>query len=161
MANSNIALDQLRGFLDQFFQLDVQDLDFGMCKILHYKRKEIAKFIDQLLVNKVKEQLQTLSDDEVKQVKTQLEEMEKSGALKKRLEAVQRNDETYEKDYKGDINGKKYHFIIGHDNTNRQIDLIWRSAKDAYTYHPLYINDQAHREGYRPIEEVFKNKMLA
>ncbi len=24
----------------------------------------------------------------------------------------------------------------------------------------LYINDQAHIDGYQPIEEVFKNKML-
>ncbi len=30
----------------------------------------------------------------------------------------------------------------------------------AFTYDLLYINDQAHIEGYQPIEEVFKNKML-
>jgi adenine-specific DNA-methyltransferase len=29
-----------------------------------------------------------------------------------------------------------------------------------YTYDLLYINEQAHIEGYQPIEEVFKNKML-
>jgi|GEM_PF-3106735 len=30
-----------------------------------------------------------------------------------------------------------------------------------YTYDLLYINEQAHIEGYQPIEEVFKNKILA
>jgi len=59
MANNNTPLEQLKGFLNQLFQFDSQDLDFGVYKILHYKRKEIATFIDQLLVDKVKEQLQT------------------------------------------------------------------------------------------------------
>jgi adenine-specific DNA-methyltransferase len=78
-----------------------------------------------------------------------------------------------------EINGKKYQFIIGHNNANKQIAVVWRSVKDwkiddykadattlkeelkAFTYDLLYINDQAHIEGYQPIEEVFRNKMLS
>jgi len=73
---------------------------------------------------------------------------------------------------------KKYQFIYGHNNANKNILVIWRSVKDwsvedfkadaatlktelkAFEYDLLYINDQAHIEGYQPIEEVFKNKML-
>ena len=69
MANNNTSLDQLKGFLNKLFQFDSQDLDFGVYKILHYKKKEIANFIDQLLVDKVKEQLQTLSADETRNIK--------------------------------------------------------------------------------------------
>ena len=61
-----------------------------------------------------------------------------------------------------EINGKKYQFIIGHNNNNKKIAVVWRSVKDwtlddfqtdsavlkeeltAFTYDLLYINDQAH-----------------
>ncbi|RIV31552.1 site-specific DNA-methyltransferase [Flagellimonas lutimaris] len=107
MPENNTSLDQLKSFLNQLFQFDSQDLDFGVYKILHYKKKEIATFIDQLLVTKVKAALQTLSADEAKQVQDQITEMEKSTSLKKWLEAVEKKDETrlaiYEEDYKEEI----------------------------------------------------------
>jgi len=46
MANNISALEQLKSFLNELFQFDSQDLDFGVYKILHYKRKEIKDFID-------------------------------------------------------------------------------------------------------------------
>jgi adenine-specific DNA-methyltransferase len=107
MAKDNTSLEQLKSFLNQLFQFDSQDLDFGVYKILHYKKKEIATFIDQLLVDKVQAELQTLSADEAKQVQDQIAEMEKSTSLKKWLEAVEKKDETrlaiYEEDYKDEI----------------------------------------------------------
>jgi len=107
MANNNSALEQLKSFLNELFQFDSQDLDFGVYRILHYKRKEIKDFIDNLLVDKVKEQLQTLSDEEAKKVKEQLSDIEKSIAVKKWLEAIEKNDKTrlsiYEEDYKDEI----------------------------------------------------------
>lgn len=77
-----------------------------------------------------------------------------------------------------EINGNTYQFVYGHNNANKNILAVWRSVKDwkiedykadsealkaelkNYTYDLLYINEQAHIEGYQPIEEVFKNKML-
>jgi len=77
-----------------------------------------------------------------------------------------------------ELNGKKYQFIYGHNNANKNILVVWHSVKDwsvddfkadaatlktelkAFESDLLYINDQAHIEGYQPIEEVFKNKML-
>lgn len=87
MTNNKTPLDQLKGFLNQLFQFDSQDLDFGVYKILHYKRKEIANFIDQLLVDKVKEQLQTLSADEAKHIKEQVANLEKDDIIKGWLES--------------------------------------------------------------------------
>ena len=107
MANNNSALEQLKNFLNELFQFDSQDLDFGVYKILHYKRKEIKNFIDNLLVDKVKEQLQTLSQDEANKINEQLADLENSPAIKKWLEAKNKNDETrlsiYEEDYKVEI----------------------------------------------------------
>lgn len=104
MANNNTPLDQLKGFLNQLFQFDSQDLDFGVYKILHYKRKEIANFIDQLLVDKVKKQLQTLSADESKQLKEQIADLEKDDIIKGWLEAEADEKKTLEKFGKDKIN---------------------------------------------------------
>jgi adenine-specific DNA-methyltransferase len=90
MIKENNSIAKLRSFLNVLFQFDSQDLDFGVYKILHYKKREIANFIDQLLVDKVKAELQTLSADETKQVQEQIAEMEKSTTLKKWLEAVEK-----------------------------------------------------------------------
>ena len=83
MTENNTSLNQLKAFLNQLFQFDTQDLDFGVYKILHYKKKEIANFIDKLLVDKVKEQLQTLTQEDAAQVKEKLAELETSTVIKK------------------------------------------------------------------------------
>lgn len=58
-----------------------------------------------------------------------------------------------------DINGKKYQFVIGNNNVNKQVAMVWRSVKEltAFAYDLLYINGQDQIEGYQPIEKVFKN----
>jgi adenine-specific DNA-methyltransferase len=76
-----------------------------------------------------------------------------------------------------EIDGRRYQFIHGKNNGNKQILIVWRNVRDwdlaafeadgkvlreeliKWTYDVLYINGQAHIEGYQPIEEVFKNKM--
>lgn len=107
MANNNTPLEQLKAFLNQLFQFDSQDLDFGVYKILHYKKKEIANFIDQLLVEKVKEQLQTLSTDESKQIKEQIADLEKDDIIKGWLEAEVDEKKTLEKFGRDKINQYK------------------------------------------------------
>lgn len=107
MANSNTSLEQLKAFLNQLFQFDSQDLDFGVYKILHYKKKEIGNFIDQLLVDKVKEQLQTLSQDDAKHIKEQIADLEKDDIIKGWLEAEAEEKKTLEKFGKDKINQYK------------------------------------------------------
>lgn len=76
-----------------------------------------------------------------------------------------------------EINGKRYQFVYGNDNSNKRILAAWRNIKNwnlkdyeidsrvlkdelaSFNYDLLYINGQAHFEGYIPIEEVFKNRM--
>lgn len=97
MANNNTSLEQLKAFLNQLFQFDSQDLDFGVYKILHYKKKEIANFIDHIVVDKVKEQLKTLSADETKHIKEQIADLEKDDIIKGWLEAEVEEKKTLEK----------------------------------------------------------------
>jgi len=82
MTNQVTALDQLKSFLNELFQFDSQDLDFGVYKILHYKRKEIRSFVDNLLVDKVKEQLQTLTSEEGKKAMQHLKDLEQDEFIK-------------------------------------------------------------------------------
>lgn len=104
MAKNNTPLGHLQIFLNQLFQYETQDLDFGVYKILHYKKKEIANFIDQLLVDKVRTELQTLSADEAKQVQDQILEFEKDDIIKGWIEADESEKKTLEKFGKDKIN---------------------------------------------------------
>ena len=96
MAGTITPLDQLKSFLNEIFQFDTQDLDFGIYKIMHYKRKEIRNFIDKLLVEKVTEQLKTISDDETKSIGLQLKELEKDDVIKGWLTAADSDKATLE-----------------------------------------------------------------
>lgn len=104
-------LDQLKEFLNKLFQFESQDLDFGVYKILHYKRKEIKKFIDELLVDKVKKELTILTEEEVKKAKKELKELKESPAIKKWLKAIQENNQEklkiYEEDFEKEIDDYK------------------------------------------------------
>ena len=99
MAGTITPLDQLKSFLNEIFQFETQDLDFGIYKIMHYKRKEIRNFIDKLLVEKVTEQLKTISDDETKSIGLQLKELEKDDVIKGWMAATDSDKATLEKLY--------------------------------------------------------------
>lgn len=99
MAGTLTPLDQLKSFLNEIFQFETQDLDFGIYKIMHHKRKEIRIFIDKLLVDKVKEQLKSITDDETKSIGQQLKELEKDDVIKGWLAATDSDKATLEKIY--------------------------------------------------------------
>jgi len=111
MAGTITPLDQLKSFLNEIFQFDTQDLDFGIYKIMHYKRKEIRNFIDKLLVEKVTEQLKTISDDETKSIGLQLKELEKDDVIKGWLAAADSDKATLEKLYPDKF--RLYHDLTG------------------------------------------------
>ena len=104
------SLDRLKSFLNQLFQFETQDLDFGVYKILHYKKDEIKQFIDELLVHKVREQLQTLSDDQTRTIQKQIAELEQDDIIKGWLAADKAEKKTLEKFGKDKI--KAYEKLI-------------------------------------------------
>ena len=48
-------LEKLRGLLQELFQLDQADLDFGIYRIMNQKRDEVVRFLDKDLLPQVKE----------------------------------------------------------------------------------------------------------
>ena len=115
MANDITPLDQLKGFLNQLFQFDSQDLDFGVYKILHYKRKEIKSFIENLLVDKVKEQFQTLSEDEAEKIREQIALLKNDSIIDGWLKADDAERITFEK--------------FGRDKINQYLELKAKSTE--------------------------------
>jgi adenine-specific DNA-methyltransferase len=107
MAENTSPLDQLKSFLNQLFQFDSQDLDFGVYKILHYKRKEIKDFLDNLLVDKVKQQLHVLTAEETAKVKEQLADIERDDIIKGWING----DETTRKILEGINKDKINHYL--------------------------------------------------
>lgn len=53
--NNMTSLQRFQNLLRVLFQFDASDLDFGIYRILNYKREQIDKFITTDLVNRVEE----------------------------------------------------------------------------------------------------------
>lgn len=94
MNNQLTPHEQLQSFLNKLFQFESQELDFGVYKILHYKRNEIKQFINELLVDKVKEQLQVLSQAQSQEALHKLQELEHDDIIKGWLSADENEKST-------------------------------------------------------------------
>ena len=95
--NNNTPLDQLKSFLNKLFQFESQDLDFGVYKILHYKKEEISKFIHEILEKDISNQLQSLTNDDLQQIRKELTDLKKDDLIKGWLEANETDKKTLEK----------------------------------------------------------------
>jgi len=99
MANNqtDTPLGQLKTFLNKLFQFESQYLDFGVYKILHYKKEEISTFINELLEKDIRDQLQSLTDNELQNTRNELADLEKDDLIKGWLEADEAEKKTLEK----------------------------------------------------------------
>ena len=68
---------KLREKLREIFQFEEEDLDFGIYRILNYKRNEIRKFIDEDLIEEVKTQLKLVGDEELNDIKEEFKEIKR------------------------------------------------------------------------------------
>lgn len=94
---------ELKDKLREIFQFESKDLDFGIYRIMNYKRKEIERFIEKELIEEIKKQLTLLSEEEKKKIKEKLEEIASKNGVKKYLEALEKNDEERARIYKEDF----------------------------------------------------------
>lgn len=97
---------QLKDVLNEIFELDKADLDFGIYRIINQKRKQVTDFIEKQLPNDIKQALsETQSADRVeveKELSTLKKTLEDAGfiaeespkykALKERLERIENSD---------------------------------------------------------------------
>jgi len=97
---------QLKGVLNDIFELNKADLDFGIYRIMNQKRKQVNEFIDKQLPEDIKQALsETQSSDkteienELKTLKKNLtdagivaEDSPKYNSLKERLQGIENSD---------------------------------------------------------------------
>ncbi len=73
--------EKVKNLLRELFQFDNQDLDFGIYRIMNFKRKEIEKFIEQDLIAETQKQVSEFSqagqeDSELKLRNSRLRSLE-------------------------------------------------------------------------------------
>ncbi len=71
----NSPRDRVIDLLRQLFQFDLADLDFGIHRIMNFKRKEIERFIEKDLVGKVEQELSSLARQTADQQRKELEDL--------------------------------------------------------------------------------------
>ena len=77
-ANQNGEIVQkLKDYLNTLFQFDSAELDFGVYRIMNYKRKEIGKFIDNDLIGVVEKEFERYKTESQKDLLETIEEKEK------------------------------------------------------------------------------------
>lgn len=90
---------RLKNLLKELFQFGNEDLDFGIYKIMNYRRDEIQKFIDKELIEGVGKHLELLSEGERQNLRSRLESLKEKDAVQKYSEAVGGRDENEIKVY--------------------------------------------------------------
>lgn len=69
------SYQKLIAILKEMFQLDQSDLDFGIYRIMNYKRNEIEKFLNEDLLPQVKSELEKYTSVEQKVIEKELKEL--------------------------------------------------------------------------------------
>ncbi|MDI9618885.1 site-specific DNA-methyltransferase [Methanothermobacter sp.] len=117
---SNELREDLKEKLREIFQFENEDLDFGIYRIMNYKRREIEKFIEEDLITEIKNQLDLLSKEEKKGLEEQLKELSSRNGVKKYLEALKSGDKDREEIYRVDFAED----IEKYENLKRQIETV-------------------------------------
>lgn len=83
--------NQLKEVLNDIFELNKADLDFGIYRIINQKRKQVNEFIDKQLPEDIKKALSETQSSDKTEIENELKE------LKKKIEALDEVAETHPK----------------------------------------------------------------
>ena len=86
------AFEDLKGKLREIFQLDRNDLDFGLYRIMNLKSEEVSKFIEEDLLPQVKNGLKEYSNFDYAEIQSELEK-----TIDSRIEPIQKEIEELRK----------------------------------------------------------------
>ncbi len=68
------AIEKFQSLLHDLFQFEASDLDFGIYRILNYKREQIDKFIKEDITNMVQEAFARHKDEKLKDISEKFDE---------------------------------------------------------------------------------------
>jgi len=101
--NKNNLKEKLKEKLREIFQFENEDLDFGIYRIMNYKRKEIEKFIEKELIEEIKKRLELIREEKRKKIEEKLKEISSKNGVKKYLEALEKGDKERARIYREDF----------------------------------------------------------
>jgi adenine-specific DNA-methyltransferase len=133
----------LKNYLRDIFQFDFSELDFGIYRIMNYKRKEIKNFIENDLINAVEEEFKKYKTINQKELIKKLEEkkLEIKKIEKELGEQILKND-TIDPKFKDKPVAKEYEKLI---NQMEQIDVAEEIQNqvfnDLYNFFSRYYED--------------------
>jgi len=98
-ASGDSSLERLKDLLKTEFQLDSPELDFGIYRILNYRRKEIEEFIEKELLGAVEKEFERFRTQSMRELQQNLEDKKKEiQALEKQIgEKILKNGDIEEK----------------------------------------------------------------
>ncbi|HEX7031972.1 MAG TPA: site-specific DNA-methyltransferase [Nitrososphaera sp.] len=69
--------EKLVKLLTAIFQFDAEDLDFGIYRILNFKKREIKEFLNRELIEEINRQLKVLRSEELRKQELELDKLKK------------------------------------------------------------------------------------
>ena len=67
--------EKLKANLRKIFQFEYEDLDFGIYRIMNYKRREINEIIEKELIDEVRKQLKLVGEEETSEIEEEFEKV--------------------------------------------------------------------------------------
>lgn len=121
--NNMTSLQRFQNLLRVLFQFDASDLDFGIYRILNYKREQIDKFITTDLVNRVEEAFAKHKSEKRENIEKELEEARDDLCNKLNKNVITPEGEL-KPEYKNTNIGQKYLNILARKREIENIDEI-------------------------------------
>lgn len=78
MAEQSEAYKKLVAILEELFQLDQADLDFGIYRIMNQKRREITDFLEKQLLKQISETMEQTGGEDQKDLEEKLKQTEQT-----------------------------------------------------------------------------------
>jgi adenine-specific DNA-methyltransferase len=97
---------KLRKLLRELFQFESEDLDFGIYRIMNFKKDQIAKFIDKDLVEEIAKQLNLLVEGERQALRKEIDDLK--GKIREAFGDDAFKDGELKDQFKATPLGKKY-----------------------------------------------------
>ena len=127
------AVERFQTLLESLFQFDASDLDFGIYRILNFKRNQIRKFIHEDLKDTVEKVFAVHKDERLDNIGLQLEDTKQKVIQTLGTAAILATGEL-EDDFKGTPVGRDYLAIKAQKDEAETIDEIKLQVfNDLYT----------------------------
>jgi adenine-specific DNA-methyltransferase len=143
MNKNNNSLERLKDLLKTLFQFDAIELDFGIYRIMNYKRKEIEEFIEKDLIKGVEKEFEKYKAQSGKEL------LEKLNEKKKEIEKLEKDlDEKIIKNVEIDEKFKEKPFAKEYLELKKQLEEVkitestqTQVFNDLYNFFSRYYED--------------------